>query len=405
MDAPADDELATTRAAPVAWDLSPRWQRFFRGLAAVVGGLMTFGIFLLFLGLGSQRELGFPFVILGMLVPGLLCVLILHEGGHWLAARLAGMKTVLIGLGWLEFQLRRRGARLRWRKRPRGIGGYVIAHPDPKRDLRRSMMQLALGGPLMNLLAAAICGLIAIWLERSNAQAFWMLWALLHLSAGLLNLMPSMIGAFATDGLTWLRAWRNRSDTLPGATFTALHGQIVHGESFADFPAELLQRLAEEPEPMPLLHDWLLCQSALQRRDLDEAMRLSARIRACFDAYDASMKAELADLLVLSWAEQLYTHAWAERDPSLIETADLSSRTFWYAPHLIPRLRALAAALRGDRDGARLLLAVSRRYAEGAIESSLPAYEARLRGEIEALIDGLSTGSSSEHTTTMRVPA
>lgn len=387
MDAPADDVLAPTRAVAAAWDLSPRWLKFFRGLTSVVGGLMTLGIFLLVLGLGSQRELGFPLVILGMLVPGLLCVLILHEGGHWLAARLAGMKTMSIGLGWLEFQLRRRGVRMRWRKRARGIGGYVIAYPDPKRDLRRSMMQLALGGPSMNLLAAAICGLIAIWLGRSNAQAFWMLWALLHLSAGFLNLMPSTVGVFATDGLTWLRAWRNRSDTLSGATFAALSGQIVHGESFEDFPADLLQRLAGEPAPMPLLHDWLLCQSALQRRDLDEAMRLSARIRASFDAYDASMKAELGDLVVLSWAEQLYTHAWVDRDPASIETADLSSGAFWYAPHLIPRLRALAAALRGDRDRARLLLAVSRRYAEGAIEASLPAYEARLRGEIEALID------------------
>ncbi|WP_031370905.1 M50 family metallopeptidase [Lysobacter antibioticus] len=389
MDAPADDELAPTRAAPVAWDLSPRWQRFFYRLNFLFGAVATCGISLLILGAGSRFDIGVTISLSIAMVLIVPVALLVHEGGHWLAARWAGMAIAGIALWSLEAMPYGHGLRVRWRKRDKamGVDGYVLAFPDPKRDLRRSLMMHALGGPLANLLVAAFSISAAFYLERSIAKTAWELSALLNFSMCVGNLFPRMLGSFASDGLLWLRASRNSADRIPRSTFSIISGRLLHGESVNDLPVELLERLAAEPEPMPLYHDWLMLKRSLDVRDLDRVAEFFEKMRTRFGSYDPSKQKAMADLMALAEAEWLFSQAWRTGSPAVLDALDAKQPAFWYTPHLVPRLRALAAALRGDRDAARKQLALSRGYAEGAADPSLRAEEARLRREIEALID------------------
>ncbi|ALN61063.1 hypothetical protein GLA29479_175 [Lysobacter antibioticus] len=87
----------------------------------------------------------------------------------------------------------------------------------------------------------------------------------------------------------------------------------------------------------------------------------------------------------------------------MLDALDAKQPAFWYTPHLVPRLCALAAALRDDGEAARKRLAVSRRYAEGAADPSLRTEEARLRRDIEALIDNGRVSKRSDRETVASV--
>ncbi|MGN7916171.1 M50 family metallopeptidase [Lysobacter sp. ESA13C] len=389
MDAPADDELAPTRAAPVAWDLSPRWQRFFGKLNTLLTVLTWCGFVVLLVNTDAQYNRYGPLLLIATVVPVLWLTLAIHEGGHWLSAHLFGMTTVRVIVGSLEIQPRRRGLRLR--RRPctgnSSIRGLVEAYAQPGCDPRRALLVQALGGPLANLLMAGAGLAIAFGSESPTSQKLWELFAFLNLSTGLSNLLPRATDGSANDGLLFLQAWRNRHEQLAGAASYEIHRWLLHSEPHEQLPEELLGRLIAEPEPVPLVHDWFCFQHALQRGGAETARRLLAQMQARFDTYDETLQAQNFAAMELCKIEGRYLQAWTERDAAIIDLVDPRTPVLWYVPHVLPRLRALAAALRGDRETARKQLVVSRRYAEGAIEPRLRAHEARLRREIEALID------------------
>ncbi|QWF15004.1 site-2 protease family protein [Lysobacter capsici] len=373
-------------------DLSPRWSRLSTWIANVIGALILPMMFILAYALARQHHYGLPFVLTAILVPGWLSVLVVHEGGHWWVARRRAMTVTQVVIGPVEIQPRRRGVRIRLhRNRQRGVGGYVMAYPDPGRDMRRDLIALALGGPLANLAAALVLAVLAWWLGHSFAQAWCLLLGLLHLLAALFNLLPrSLNGAMVSDGLNVLRAYVNRVEDLPGATFMAINGRLLRGESAGDLPEALIRRLGEEPAPMPALHDWLTVYLALGAHELDAAEAALETLHARIDAYEEPIRQALGDLLIITQADCVFARALDRRgaeDLAAIAALDLDARGFWHAPQLAPRVRALAAALRGDSMAAREQLLRSRRHADNSAFASTVASEAGLRECIEAIID------------------
>ena len=123
MDAPADDEPVPTRAVAAAWDLSPRWLKFFGRLNSLFGAVATCGISLLILGAGSRFDIGVTISLSVAMVLIVPVALLVHECGHWLAARWAGMAIAGIALWSLEAMPYGHGLRVRWRKRDKGMNG------------------------------------------------------------------------------------------------------------------------------------------------------------------------------------------------------------------------------------------------------------------------------------------
>jgi hypothetical protein len=379
-------------------DLSPRWLKVSSLVATFIGALILPLVFILAYALASQHRYGLSLVVAAVVLPGWLSVLIVHEGGHWWAARRRAMIVTHVVIGPVEILPRRRGVRLRLhRNRQRGVSGYVMAYPDSRRDLRRDLIALALGGPLANLAAAMLLGVLAWGLGHSFGQALCLLQALLHLAAALINLLPRVLNpAMVSDGLSALRAYFNRAEDLPGSTFMAINGLLLRGESVRDLPDALIRRLREEPAPMPVLEDWLAVYAALETEDLDAADAALETVRARIGAYEEPLRQALDHLLLMGRIDCVFARALQRRgdqDIASIQGLALDAREFWYVPHLAPRVRALAAALRGDRAEAYAQLLRSKRLADNSAIASTVANEARMRAYIEAIIDETGIGA------------
>jgi hypothetical protein len=216
----------------------------------------------------------------------------------------------------------------------------------------------------------------------------------MNLALAAFNLLPRKVGLQSSDGLLILRAWRNLPHNLPNAAFNELMGRQLRGEAVASLPQNLLEKLASEPLPMPVIHDWLQLVAALQRHDWNAAFATAEAARARVEACEPAMREALRDLLVLIHAEVSFAHAVVQGQPAPIEAIETKSPLFWMVPHLLPRLHALAAALRGDGARARELLEISRHHAENAVDRSLSGYELSLRTVVQSLIDGSPTAAS-----------
>ncbi|MGH8082445.1 MAG: M50 family metallopeptidase, partial [Lysobacter sp.] len=350
------------------------------------------------------RGYGIAWTWLAIFLPGLVLAVTVHECGHWAAARWRGMIVSQVVIGWLEIQPRRRGVRLRLvRGMTSGVRGYVLAYPGADRDMRRDLTWFALGGPIASLFAAVGCGMVAWQLGRSSAQSAWLLWGLLHLLGCVLNLIPRKLSnAMATDGLIWARARLNRFDALPGAAFLEIQGRILRGAPVRDLPTELLRRLLDEPEPMPSMHGWLWVHAALEAQDLDDADKRFEALRARIGELDPPMQLALAGLLAMVRVDLAFAHAIEQGEGGALTALDplsLDAPGYWYAPHVPPRVRALAAALRGDAVEARRQLARAQRYAENSPCDFIVLSEAQLRERIEAIIERSPPSSSASRQT------
>ncbi|MBD8872857.1 site-2 protease family protein [Rhodanobacter sp. DHB23] len=94
-----------------------------------------------------------------------LATVIIHELGHYAAARWAGMTVMQVRFGRIEVISQQRGWRVRWSTRQKiRVGGLVSAACDPGRPMRPQVLCLAAGGPLANLVAVAIFVVLAkVW--------------------------------------------------------------------------------------------------------------------------------------------------------------------------------------------------------------------------------------------------
>ena len=200
---------------------------------------------------------------------------------------------------------------------------------------------------------------------------------------------PTLLtGGVANDGLICVRAWLNRFEDIPGTAFMELQGRILSGTALRDMPAELLRRLLEEPEPMPAMHDWFQVHAALERGELEQAKAAFQALCARVEGYEEPQIME--GLLTLCRADLAFASALESgRSEAATELSALNLKApfFWYAPHLPPRVRALAAALRGEVSLARTHLADAQRYADNSPYATTVASEAQLRQRIEAIIE------------------
>lgn len=203
---------------------APAWRARATAIAvktiqAVVNGIgVPLGIFgwaKNFMTQAAHADMAWGYRLLPLLLPGLAFfgVVAVHEAGHWLGSRRAGLHCFAVRVGWLH--LERRGAGWRWRVGARvpGTWGLVWAVPLHFRALRRRQRLFVAAGPAASLLVgAAALGLgwgLRTWVAPSPAFGAWGFaaaeflvlaggWSVL---LGLLNLLPfNSAGGYASDG-------------------------------------------------------------------------------------------------------------------------------------------------------------------------------------------------------------
>jgi Zn-dependent protease len=140
--------------------------------------------------------------------------LVVHELGHAVAARLAGLTVTRITLAFVVLEPTPAGWRVRRNRDWHAPAGLVRTAEGPAAGWRYAVM-LA-GGPAANVLYAAVCGgaaagVFALAPRRSLAAAGGVALALVAGVNALFafsNLVPSARGAFRSDGRQLLDLWR-----------------------------------------------------------------------------------------------------------------------------------------------------------------------------------------------------
>ncbi|MET4727868.1 Zn-dependent protease [Lysobacter enzymogenes] len=381
--------------APALRDLSPRalrrWTYLSRFWLGATCGALVVALSELMAG---PRPVPVA-LLLGASLLAVISVVPVHECGHWWVARLRRMAVAIVAIGPLELQPRRRGLRMRLRGRKsarRGLGGWVVALPDPRRDVRRDAMWMAAGGGLANLCFAAACLVAALLLPLSPLRSLLWPLAMMHIATGVLNLLPYLVGGHTpSDGLNLWRLSRNRYEDLPGWSLKLVLGHFAAGLPADRLDPALLRRMAAEPEPMPLMRDWLEFDVAQQAGAADDAARARAlaRMRERAAAYTPQQRESVADVLAISEVQEVFYRALGGGDREAVRALsalDLRQPTLWRVPQVAPRVRALAAALRGDAAAARVELERARRHAENDPVPAVAEHEAVLRERIVALL-------------------
>ena len=189
-DLPVEEQRAFLASVGEPWrdyePIQPRgtdWRglarRIWAPIAALIGVAVKFGIvflkfFGIFISVGAYALLwGWKFGV------GFVALILVHEMGHYLAARAQGLEVTLPRM--IPF-----------------LAGYVIIKNQPRDPWRNALVSLA--GPALGSVGAAVCWLVA----RGGGSDLWLALAYTGFLLNLFNLLP--VGFL--DGGSIARAWK-----------------------------------------------------------------------------------------------------------------------------------------------------------------------------------------------------
>lgn len=348
------------------------------GLGQLICGAINLAGFALAIGFAADA-LPNGWVPLGAIVVTVLFGIVaiwLHEAGHYVGARVMGMRVLRVNATLVDMIPQRRGVRARWRGM-RGLAGFVFALPLPDRPMRSAHLVLIAGGPGANLLVALFC-LGIVWLCRETPGIGLLLaFGIVNAALGLSNLVPSADAAH-NDGnllLTWIRGVDERG---PALLVTRLASLSVSGVQADALPEAELAEMERQPSPLPLHALWYRNKAAQHRGDWDATPALKKAFDTQLEQMDPALRAALNDFIEILRVELVFSEAMRVRGDAPLRDVAVGRDIAWFAPPLIPRLDALRAAANGDAAVCVRALDRARRYAENEIEASLAPSEARI---------------------------
>nr|WP_306673811.1 site-2 protease family protein [Tahibacter caeni] len=300
--------------------------------------------------------------------------LVVHESGHFLAARRMGLRVMQWRLGPFEFIARHSGFRARWHRAVKGTpAGFVHAVPSPQAPMRRAYLVTVAAGPLADLAAAAVAGMAGLLLPGTAAAPVFA-FALISLSSVLINLFPSP--RESNDGALLLFWWRLRDEHVPVLAGVRLMALSVDGTTADRLPADELRTL-ETTEPWSAA--WYRAKAAQLRGDWTAARQEWQWLVDWFDRFTPEQRRGLRDFRHQVLAEQAFTTALATRDPAPLRAPYLlPADVAWRLPSLQARCAALQAALDGDAPACARGLDLAQRHAEDDVDRALASAETRL---------------------------
>ena len=288
-----------------------------------------------------------PFLSL-ILASGLgVIALVVHEGGHYLGARLHRMPVLMMRFAAVEVQVRRRDWQIRWSPQPKGrrLGGYVIAATNRQLPLRRQMLWLVLMGPLANLLTGLILGGVG-WLTQGLMSAFFLAFAILNLSMALANLVPTS-RILPSDGSHLIAWWLHRDDQRAELAPMRVLAMSVAGVPCEQLPDADITQLSHGGMPQPLIAISYRLSALLNQADFKAALQLERDLEAVLQEHAQSLMG-MGTQITLLRIEFAFVRAYLNQDPKQLWDDWANSDLDWHCPWLRPRCAALRAFLDGD---------------------------------------------------------
>lgn len=330
-------------------------------------GAAAFAVVMLAVAIDGPLQPFLAMFVTAWLVFFAVCV---HEGGHWLGARLAGMRVLQAKALGLEVLKMQRGVRLRWARRVPGqpFSGYVLAVGHPGQPMREPMMLSIAMGPALNLIVAAI--FFVVFAFVSWPYAGWPLtFAVINLAMGLANLIPTFQKGQRdkphSDGAKLISWWQKPDESSPEFAFLRLMTLSVSGVPSGEVPLEELRQLDELPMPMPTLSLAYRLEARLVAGDWNGALSLGDDLEGMIAA-EPSMLVSLATHIAALRRQLEFCRAIAQGDAGTLAVPIFNRDLNWHAPALAPCCRALCAALAGDRAGMEQELAAVEGFARNS---------------------------------------
>ena len=333
-----------------------------------------------------QQNPSWLFAILFVLAVFFLVVV--HEVGHLLAARMAGMALAGMQIGPIFLQAKKRGWSVHWSRSRRPTAGLAIAYPDPTRSLPRQFVLMTIGGPLANVVCAAAFAVPWLLLPNGPGRIFVAALSLASVFTAMGNLIPTS-KFFPSDGFQLLRWHRGVPDDDLGVIYARVMGRSVFGTTADQLPEGEIAALEAQPPPAQLLGLWFRLKAAQNRREWTIASALSSRLDAALEAMSSSQVASVSTFVAILRTEIAFSSAVLDRDSSKLESVILSKADASWARHLPPRIEALRAALAGDVCARDEALARSAARAAEMPDLALEKSERSIRASIVALGVGL----------------
>lgn len=227
----------------------------------LLSALIGFGLGILFIlmleripGLSSGKELTLYFIGFVMLYVFFSLELILHEAGHLIFGLATGWRFVSFRIANMMW-LRGPDGRIRRAKFSlAGTGGQCLLAPPPWQEEDFPCQLYNLGGVIVNLLTAVVCGLLA-WAFWSRPMAALLLIeaAFIGLILGISNGIPMPGLTVANDGSNALHMRKSRDARRALWIQMSVAAAQAEGKRLCEMPDEWFEPFPEETMDNPLV--------------------------------------------------------------------------------------------------------------------------------------------------------
>ena len=204
--------------------------------------------------LSDGAELALYLLALVMLYVFSFAEIILHEAGHLIFGLMTGWRFVSFRVANIIW-LRGEDGRIRRGKYSlAGTGGQCLLAPPPWREEGFPCALYNMGGVIVNLLTAAVCGLLA-WALWSHPLAALLLMeaALVGLIMALTNGIPLPGLAVSNDGSNMLSVLKSRDARRALWLQMSVAAAQAQGKQLKDMPGEWFEPFPEEAMDNPLV--------------------------------------------------------------------------------------------------------------------------------------------------------
>ena len=232
--------------------------------------------------LKAPKELNFFSAILIALV-ALYLVLLTHELGHLLFGKLAGMRAFLLITGPLKLVATQKGWQVSLNTNISLAGGLAACMPVRTETMRRDLLWLVAGGPIISLLGSLLGFLLyALVPDGSSLSFFGLLFGVTAGAIFLVTLIPAKTSGFMTDGAQILSLLRGGIEVEQRVMILILQAESLNGVRPRDYPPEILQRLLtlRYNPMMDASVDLLGYYHHLDRGDVEQAGQLLDQVLA-----------------------------------------------------------------------------------------------------------------------------
>jgi membrane-associated protease RseP (regulator of RpoE activity) len=231
----------------------------------------------------------------------LALTVVVHESGHLLAGWMVGFRFNAIAIG--PFSARMEYGRLKVQVRKAlPAGGYAGMGVNQVRRLRRRLLAFIAGGPMANLLSAALIALflaydplLTSWLSVAG-DIFWKISAMI----GVANFLPFRLGMLYTDGARIVMLFTSRSRSQRWMSLMAVGSQShagVRPKSWRRTWLDAAGRIRDESVD-DFAGNWIAYAAANDRKDAPVA---ASHLERCLELVNL-LGPSLQDLVALEAA-------------------------------------------------------------------------------------------------------